>query len=573
MIEKLRIQNLAVVEDVTLTFGSGLNVLSGSTGAGKSLILGAVNLLLGARGTPRAIRSGQDKAIVECVFGLGQPLADKLLSFLPGGGANKITLRREVDRSGRSRAFVNDRAVTIKQLHDVSVRLIEPHGQNEQLQLKSAENHVVYLDKFASNSELSDKYRIVLEEFHKTRQELDEFERRLALAKEKRELLEHRVEEITRAAIRPGERQELEESIGVLEKGQEIFEALRGAGELIYDSDVSAASLVGQAKQAFSGLEGLDPKLAALVEQLASAEILLTESNSDIRAYLERLEFEPGELEKMQERLDFLLGLERRYGVSADDLLHQAEKWGAELESLEFEDDHRSQLIETRDRALSELCAAGAKLSKSRRDAAKILDRQVTTEIEQLMLKGARFRTDFTFEPDDKSEIKVKGQRIRAQENGFDVASFYVRTNPGEAEGSVAEVASSGELSRIALAIKSVVNLGREGSVLVFDELDAGVGADMGEIMATKLQSLAANYQIVCITHMPQIAASASNHLVVKKSTKADRTYTSVATVDLDERVDEIARMLGGSEGSKNRLELAREMLQSRSKRVSRMRP
>jgi DNA repair protein RecN (Recombination protein N) len=562
MLEELRIRNLAVVEDVVLELGPGLNVLTGSTGAGKSLILGAVNLLLGGRGSVRAIRSGKDRASVEGVFQPGAPLVDRLLSAALPGGTKRISLRRQIDRTGRSHAFINDRPCSIRQLQEVSVQLIEPHGQNEQLQLKHSENHVVYIDRFAGNEEARAGYEGALERFQEAARELADFEMRVALAREKKELLEHRVDEITRAAIRRGEREELEESIGVLSHGQEIFDVLNEAGEQIYDDDSSAVARIGHVRKRLSRIEGLDRKLAEFAEQLGKAEVQLGETIADMRAFAERLDFEPGNLERMQERLDFLLGLERRYQMSVDELAVQAGVWSSELESLVFADEERAKLTSEKTECLGRLRDSGQRLSRSRQQAARRLDKHMTAEIEQLMLRGARFRTHFGHEIDDGSGLVVDGQRVRPRLDGIDEVAFCVQTNPGEAEGWVCDVASSGELSRIALALKSIVSMGRVGSVLIFDELDAGVGGDMGDVIADKLARLAENYQIVCITHMPQIAARATRHLVVKKVTRKGRTFAQVEPAAGDERVEEIARMLGGKEGSQKRLALAREMLQ-----------
>jgi DNA repair protein RecN (Recombination protein N) len=572
VLEELRIKNLAVVEDVALDLGPGLNVLTGSTGAGKSLILGAVNLLLGGRGSTRAIRTGKDRASVEGVFLPVVPLADKLLSAALPVEARQISIRRQIDHTGRSQAFINDRPCPLKQLQEVSVQLIEPHGQNEQLQLKHSENHVIYVDRFAGNEALRAAYGTVLEHFQEAARELADFEKRLALAREKKELLEHRVDEVTRAAIRPGEREELEESIRVLSHGREIFDVLNEAGEQIYDDDSSAVARVGHVRKRLSRIEGLDKKLAEFAEQLGKAEVQLGETMADMRAFAENLDFEPGNLERMQERLDFLLGLERRYQMSVDELTVQAGAWSSELESLIFADEERAKLTGEKTKCLGRLRDSGRRLSRSRQQAAKRLDKQMTHEIEQLMLRGARFRTHFGYELDDASDLVVDGQRVRPRLDGIDEVTFCVQTNPGEVEGRVCDVASSGELSRIALALKSVVSMGKVGSVLIFDELDAGVGGDMGDVIADKLAKLAENYQIVCITHMPQIAARATRHLVVKKATHKGRTSAKVEPAAGDERVEEIARMLGGKEGSQKRLALAREML-DKSKTTSNARP
>jgi DNA repair protein RecN (Recombination protein N) len=308
-------------------------------------------------------------------------------------------------------------------------------------------------------------------------------------------------------------------------------------------------------------------------EQLENAAITLKETAADMRSYLDGFDFDPDKLESLQARLSFLIALERRYGKSMDEVLRDRDQWREELASIAFEDEERGKLERAVDESVVTLGKAAEVLTASRKKGARSLDRSMTTELGQLMMKGARFRTDVTIEPDEESRLLVDGRSVRPLEDGVDVVEFHVRTNPGETEGSVAEVASSGELSRIALALKRITTLERAAGVLVFDELDAGVGADLGEMIAAKIGALAERYQIICITHMPQIAARGRRHLVVRKETVKGRTYTTVEPVDAEERRAEIARMLGGAEGSEKRLALAAEMLKIQEKSSPNVRP
>ncbi len=562
MLEELRIRNLAVVEDVVLTFGRGLNVLTGSTGAGTSLILGAVNLLLGGRGSAQAIRRGADSASIEGEFHVERSVADVLLAATVAGDPSRITLRREIDRNGRSRAFLNAGACTLKQLQEVSVQLIEPHGQNEQLQLKQTENHIVYLDRYADSAEMLTSYRMALDDFLAVTAQMAEFEKRMTLAREKKELLEHRLAEISQAILRAGEKEQLEESVRVLAHAQEIFEVLTEGAAKIYDDETSSLSQLAHVRKRLTHLVGVDKRFEGFAGALEKAEIQLSETVADMRAYLDRLEFEPDELERMHERLDVLLGFERRYKVSVDELIEQAKAWSNELDALVFEDEERGRLAAEKRKYQERLRDAGTRLSALRGKKARELDKRMTAEIEQLTVRGARFRTDLAQEVDESSELVVGDRHIRHRPDGFDSVSFFVQTNPGETEASVSDAASTGELSRLALALKTVTSIGREGSVLVFDEVDQGVGADMGDLIAAKLRALAERYQVICITHLPQIAARAGTHLVVRKATHEGRTVAQVVPAGGDSRVQEIARMLGGEKGSEKRLALAREMLQ-----------
>ena len=559
MLKDLHIQNLAVVADAELSFGEGLNVLSGSTGAGKSLVLGAVNFLLGERTGPQAIRAGEEKAVVEGVFDLGGRILDS--SFLTASGGGTLRLRREVHRNGRSSAFINGEPATLRQVQELSRQLIEPHGQNEQLRLKFPENHVVYLDKFARNETLLARYQASVELFRTVDRELRGFDARIALAKEKKELLEHRAGEIDRAKISPGEKEKLEESIRVLEHANEVFEGLAMVQNAVYEDEASAIALISRARARLGRVRDLDSKFDGFSKELENAEIALKEVVAEVRAYLDNFQFEPGDLENKQSRLSVLLDLERRYRMPVDELVAESERWKSELSMIEFEDKERTRLDSDRKARLEDVLTTAAALSESRQKAAKELDKRVTRELGELMMPGARFRTDVSHDEDASSDVMVDKTPVHLHPHGIDRVEFCVQTNPGEPEGPLADVASSGELSRVALALKEVVSTGREGSLLVLDEVDVGVGADLGEMIAERLHRLAASYQIVCITHMPQIAAKAERHLVAGKTTVKGRTFTEVSPVSGEERVTEIARMLGGREGSEKRLALARELL------------
>ncbi|MHC4452936.1 MAG: DNA repair protein RecN [Planctomycetota bacterium] len=597
MLKRLRIQHLAVVEDVTLEFVEGLNVLTGSTGAGKSLILGAVNILLGERTPASAIRQGHDTAVVEGEFMLAAPLAAVLSATLMtnsdtgsasraaaptgrgsqarattrdssharaatgGGEHHRITLRREIRSNGRSQAYVQGKACTLKQLQAISRTLIEPHGQNEQLHLRDDEQHIHYIDRIADNTKQRHAYEGALEGFRTSEKALRDFERRLREAKEKRELLEHRIGEIAGASLTPGELAQLESALRVMENANDIYEALGGACESLEDGESAAGESVARARRGVERVANVDDRLKQFLNSIEEADIILRDVTSDIRAYLDRLEFDPDRLREMQDRVGLLQSLERRYAMPIDDLIAAAEEWQREIDSVSCEHEERAKHETERAKALTAAVAAAETLTTTRNNAAKKLDRALTKQLTELLMPGAHFRTEIVPESDPAGEIVRGDERVRFRADGIDRVRFLVRTNTGEPEGALSEIASSGELSRIALGLKKATSVGREGSVLVFDELDAGVGADLGDMLSGKLAELATNYQIICITHMPQIAAAGAQHASVRKRTEGGRTSTYVVEVDGDDRLKELARMLGGSEGSDNRLALAAEML------------
>jgi DNA repair protein RecN (Recombination protein N) len=561
MLRRLRIENLAVVEDVTLDFQPGLNILTGSTGAGKSLIVGAVNLLLGERAPADLIRRGHTEARVEAEFDPVDPAAHPDLAGLVAG---PVVLARRVSDAGRSSAAVNGRAVPLKDLRAFAAALIEPHGQNIQYQLRDRAHHVEYVDAFAGNAALRSRYAAALAEFRRAAAVLARHDAEVAAMAEKRELYAHRIAEIERVSPRAGEKSELEGKARIFANAEKLYAALEATCAALYDEDQSASALIGESGRRVAPLAAIDPRIARIAERLAEAAALVAETAAEARAVIAGLDFDPSDVERTQERLDALVRLERRYGSSIDALLDQKEAWQEVLSSLDDGGARRNELERAVAAAAVVVGASGAALTTSRVTAAREFDRRVTAEIQALSMRGAAFRTDIAHEADPSSPVRVDGGGVLCHEDGLDVVHMRVQTNPGEAEGGLDEIASTGELSRVALVLKQLASSGAPGATLIFDEIDAGVGADLGDALAENLLALSKRHQIICITHMPQIAARGKSHLVVQKEIDGDRTRVRVRAAEGDERTREIARMLGGDDGNDRRLALAAEMLDRR---------
>ena len=546
MLRRLHIENLAVVESATLDFTGGLNIITGSTGAGKSLIVGAVNLLLGEKGNADLIRSGADEALVSATF------------TAPSAGEIEVT--RRISSAGRSSATINQRTVTLRELRAQTSALIEPHGQNEQYRLRDPETHVDYIDAHAGAVKEKEAYALALARWKRAVADLDHFDAETARIREKSELFVHRLQEIDRVAPRAGEKAGLENSARVMANAEKMFAALDEATSMLYDGDAAVASQVGHVRKRLSPLTSVDTRLEAIEAKLSEAEQLVRDAASEAASLRDGLDFEPADVERVQERLEALTSLERRYKSTIEQILEDREKWAQELDALADAEGNRETLAREIEQTASALEAAGGALSATRRRAAVKFDEAVNNGLARLSMRGARFRTDMTRAP-----VPL--------ENGLDVVRMRIQTNPGEAEGPLEEVASTGELSRIALVLKPLAG-GGGGATLIFDEIDAGVGADMGDVLAEKLLALAESHQIVCITHLPQIAARGHHHLVVLKENVKDRTRVRVSAAQGDDRMREIARMLGGSEGSEQRTALARELLTEKSRpRNHRARP
>jgi len=575
MLARLRIDNLAVVESIVLDFAPGLNVLTGSTGAGKSLILGAVNLLMGERAAPDLLRRGADDAFVEATFA-GVPRARR--EGWPGLATtgDTVTVSRRIARGGRSHAAVDGRAATMKDLRAVCSSLLEPHGQNEQMRLRDPESHVEYLDSFAAHAPLRHAYADALAGLRAARAELDGFDAELSRMREQRELYLHRLEEIDRVAPRRGEKEELEAAARLMANAEKFHAALADACAVLYDDDTSATALIDRARGRLAAIAPLDPRAERIGEAVAQAAALVAGAALEARSMLEALEFEPADVERVQERLDVLVRLERRYQATVDAIIVDQDAWRRALDGLEDAGAARRE----RERNVAEHAAAvaerGAALSESRCRAAAALGERVTTTLEELGMRGTSLRADVARSHEPASDVRVDGQPVAVFDSGIDVVRLRIRTNAGESEGALETIASTGELSRVALALKQLsAGAGAAGTTLILDEIDAGVGADLGNALAENLLALASRHQIICITHMPQIAARGATHLVVLKETDGNRTRVRVRSVTDDERTREIARMLGGEEGSEPRLALASEMLGGRrsSQSGTRVRP
>jgi len=553
MLGELHISNLAVVKNATLLFGPGLNVITGSTGAGKSLIVGAVNLLLGHRARPEWIRSGCETATVRAVFG-PRPARQ-------GSDWNTVEVKREIRTNGRSYAWIDGKPVTVRQLGDLCAGHIEPHAQNEQFRLRDVGSHVAYVDAAASNAAERAAWSVALDEFRAARSRLRAFDTHRLARQEQQELLEHRLDEIGRLAPVPGEREKLERLCALHEAAGKIATALGMATETLYDADGSAHEVVSTARRELAAVSGVDPALEAIAENLEGVEVSLADAAGAMRTYMDSIEFDPEETRRIRDRLDALIGLERRYNLPIDALMERAETWRSELAVCDSSESARSELCARVDETRSVLVDAGTALSHSRRRCAVRLDGRVTDAIGGLGMKGARFRTQLQYQPGEEGDPEVAGAVIAPQADGFDIVRFLLQANPGQDEGPVERIASTGEMSRIALALKSVSGQGNPGAALIFDEIDAGIGADLGDVIAEKLLALAQTHQIVCITHMPQIAATARRHLVVVKESGSRGALVRVETVERNARRLEIERMLGGDTGPGHVSALAEDLL------------
>lgn len=583
MLTELRIHDLAIIDQLDLAFGPGFNVLTGETGAGKSIIIDAVNLLLGDRASAEVVRAGADRTEVEGVFQLSRAVAERLAPLLTehgleGEASDELLLAREVRASGRSVARVNGRAVTTALLGEIGGRLVDVHGQGEHLSLLHEREHIGLLDRYAglngqvtALAEQVRRVRAVRRELAGLRQDERERVRRI-------DLLTYQVEEVAEARLKPDEESELDQERRRLANAEQLAALSNEAVMALSGGDDEAAGALdalGAAEQALARLARLDPAAAALAEQLGEAAALVDDLARELARYRDDIEFNPRRLQQVEERLHLIHGLQRKYGDTIAEVLAYAERAAAELDTISHAEERIGALEAEEARLLAEIGGLGAALSAARRAAGARMARAIEAELADLQMARSRFAVDVAWADDptgayvDAAGAAAVGQgagRYAFDAAGLDTVAFLVSANPGEPLKPMAKVASGGETSRLMLALKTVLGRADETPTLIFDEIDQGIGGRVGATVGRKLWGLtlartsggaevqqsgtsiplpASGHQVLCITHLPQLAAYGDVHFHVAKHVAGERTITAVAALSGADRVAELAHMLG----------------------------
>lgn len=562
MIERLHIKNFALIDDLIVQFGRGLNVITGETGAGKSIIIGALSMILGERARTEAIRAGKRVADVEGLFKFPSPLRPLCRSLGVEVDGPTVALRREVSADGRSKAFANGRAVTLSVLKKMGDLLLDLHGQHQHQSLLNVESHIDLLDRFGGVQEERNRVSELYAAYRETDQQLNELRAREASVKEKKELYRFQLQEIAEINPLPGEEEELERERSVLENSEKLFQAADDLFEQLHQSEGSVIDRLNLLRQRLESMVRIDSRLSEQIESFDDALGALRELSDFLLAYRGEIEFNPGRLEEIRDRLGAFSRLKRKYGGSMEQVLEYGrstqeslttmEGYGRRLRACERE------LAEKRDQ-FSQACVA---LSKKRRAAAQRLKGLVEGELAELGMRRTRFEICCAWVEDDSGVVEVDNGRYWADHRGMDRVEFFIAPNVGEELRPLARIASGGEISRIMLALKSI--LARLGSVptMVFDEIDIGIGGRVAEAVGEKLKRLADTHQIICITHLPQIASLAQEHYAVVKEVSGGRTVTTIQHLNKREKVEEIARLLGGKTITPIVRKHAREMVE-----------
>lgn len=564
MLTELLIKNLAIIDEVQVIFQTGFNVLTGETGAGKSIIISALSFLVGDKGDPDLIRTGADTLLVEAVFDLSpHPQVKAVLNDLgiePDDGT--LLLSRELSRTGRSRCRINGRAATVAMLKQIGKALVDIHGQHEHQSLLDPAMHLRFLDAFGSEAvtEIKERYDALYRQLMQVERELAELQRSERDRMQRLDLLRYQADEIDKANLREGEEEELLQERQILVNAERIAERLNIAVQRL-SGDGGALDTLGDALQALGDVAGFDPSLREWHEALSQAFDSVQEIGFELDRYASRMEFDPDRLEEVESRLDLIKRLKRKYGDTVDAILRYRQQIEQELQRLETSEERLDELQKGQKRLRDDLAKAAYELSQARRELAQQLEKEVQKHLKALMMERAKFKVAFERVPDPNGLVLPDGQ-FAFSRDGVDRVEFLIATNPGEPLKPLAKIASGGEISRTMLALKSSLQRTHEIPVLVFDEVDVGIGGRTAQAVGEKLREVAKYAQVLCVTHLPQIACLAHWHLLVEKVEEGKRSRVVVKPLQNEERVRELARMLSGKQITPTSLQHARELLQ-----------
>ncbi len=547
MLSLLHIENIAVIECADISFDPGFNILTGETGAGKSIVIDAISAVLGERAYRDMIRTGSTKASVRAVF-----TDVPEFSWFSENGVPydpETMIQREVYLDGKNICRVNGTLVTVSILRKLGAQLIDIHGQHDSASLFDESNHLVFLDSFAGNDALLQEYSQCYDAVTQLQDQIDAMTMDESEKIRRMETLRYQIEEISKADLHIGEDVQLEDRRKILQNAEKLSDGIHCAVELLYGGDDSdgAAALLSDAERELGKLSRYTDAYDTIREKLADLMYQVQDVAEEVRDARDDLSYSSDELEQIESRLDVIHRLRRKYGATCEDILNYLEQATKELDEIEFADDHIEKLKKKLQQAEKTAWDVAYNLRLKRQAGAQDLTKQILTELAQLDMPKVQFSCEFT-------ETKL-------MPNGADTVAFYMSANVGEALKPLSKVASGGELARIMLAIKNVLAQQDVVSTLIFDEVDTGVSGRAAQKVAEKLRSVATTKQVLCVTHLPQLAALAQTHLLIAKDVRQGRTYTTVTPLDFEGRKRELARMIGGATITQTTLLSAEEML------------
>lgn len=547
MLNLLHIENIAVIESADISFGTGFNVLTGETGAGKSIVIDAISAILGERAYRDMIRTGEEKASVRAVFSQVAPLDWFNENGVPYD--RETVIQRDIFLDGKNVCRVNGTLVSVTMLRKLGIQLMNIHGQHDSASLFDEENHLIFLDDFSSNQALREAYQEKYQAVAALRREIQRMTMDEGEKLRRMETLQYQIAEIEKAELEPGEDEALEERRKLLQNAERLSKGMDEAVEALYGGEESdgAAGLLTQAEHALGRLSRFSDSFTSLHERVTDLMYQVRDAAEEAKDMRDDLSYSADELEQIESRLDVIYRLRKKYGTTCQEILDYLEKARKELADIEFADDRLEKLKQKQQKAEKEAWAAAQVLRQNRRENAEIMSARILQELKELDMPRVQFSCQF--------------RELELQPNGADAVAFYLSANVGEALKPLSKVASGGELARIMLSMKNVLAEKDQIATLIFDEVDTGVSGRAAQKVAEKLRKLAQHKQVLCVTHLPQMAALADTHMLISKCERDGRTYTSVTPLDTEGRKRELARIIGGTHITETTLKSAEEML------------
>lgn len=568
MLKSISIRNYAIIDEADSEFEPGLNIITGETGAGKSILIDALGLILGERASNEMIRAGAEKAVVEGVFSVASNR--KIKSLLEANGLDEqdaLILRREVSAKGQNRCFINDTPVNLAMLKEAGDYLVDLHGQHEHQSLLRPQTHIEYLDDFGGLDGLLNEYRRSYDTLSSLFDDRDRLRQQEAVLKERRDLFEFQLKEIDAVHPQPGEEDALEAELRILENSEKLHEATSRLHQMLYEGDQAVYDQLVLARNQLEDLAGIDKSFEDLKNECASAAAMISEVTKFLQQYNARIEFNPERLEEIRERLGQLSLLKKKYGGTIESILEQRERVAREFALAENFEGEIARLDQAIAEERGRCSGAAQRLSAKRRDLAPKISRSVAAELSKLGIAKADFDVRIQNHPmlssgdSARAYVKLGREFYQAGPRGIDEVEFYLSTNVGEEARPLARVASGGEVSRVMLALKSILAKSERLPLLIFDEIDVGVSGRIAQAVGRSMKSLSRFHQVIAITHLPQIAGLADVHFAVEKIEDGKRARTRLRKLELEERVEEVARLMSGAEVTEAGLAGARELM------------
>jgi DNA repair protein RecN (Recombination protein N) len=563
MLKTFEVKDYALIEHISVEFGSGLNIITGETGAGKSILIDAMSLLLGERASTEVVRKGADKSFVEGIFDVkGNKKVKSLLEENDVDFADELIIRREISLKGSNRCFINDTPVNLNLVKDIGNLLVDLHGQHEHQSLLRTETHIDYLDEFGDYQELLHQYKKVYSELLTKENELKELREKESSIKEKKDFYSFQIKEIDAISPQKDEEEKLIEELTILENSEKLAELSSEVYQLLYDSDNSIQTSLSKVRTLLQKLSDIDKSFSDALSESESALANIEDVSNFVRSYNSKINLDQEEVEEKRQRIGAINLLKKKYGGSVKSILDYRKKIGEEFELAENFSGKINQLSENIFELRKSAGTLSKSLSKKREQAAKLVKKGIEETLKELGIQHPQFETQIiNTQTENDNGVFLDGKYFRATSKGIDEVEFFISTNPGEDLKPLAKVASGGEVSRIMLSLKSTLAKNDKLPLLIFDEIDVGVSGKIAQKVGKALKNLSTYHQVISITHLPQIAGFADHHFSIEKVTQDKRVISSIKKLPESERITEIARLLSGEKITQASLNSARELI------------